>query len=568
MLGRYHAARAVEHDGTHALADVRGKVRGSFRRGGMLALVRPRRLLQATALLCACSGCDDRAATTCLDPPRGPAMDRFEDVTHDSGIDFRYSTQDFKGGGLAIADLDGDDRLDIVAGRRIGGLKLFRNRGSLRFQEVLGSGLDPDLPITALAAADLDNDGDRDLVLAGPGVAHIMANQGSGTFEEAARFDESGMTEHILASDLDGDGRLDLYFGNYDLRNGGGTLNRLYLNRGGLQFTAVAGVPGGGLTWTTTAFDADGDGDQDLYVANDTLLADFGRPVAGSPSTSPLKADLFLRNDGPGPDGAPHFTDIAADLGLTRPRSSMGGLLHDFDGDGRLDLYIPDYGAKKLFLRDPSGAFLERAVPLGADGTVRQNPTCGPDTEDEHCLLLSWSAALGDFDLDGHDELMVVSGETEIGKPPPVLLFARGPDPTFHEVSPSICCLDARGLIVTDLDGDGDQDVVISQKQGPLMLFENRGRPAPETWLRVSLRGQPSNRDGAGALVTAHLSDGRSITRIVAAGGVIHSSGPAEAFFGLGLSSLSSLSVQWPSGRRTELAGPLAGALVLEESTP
>jgi hypothetical protein len=494
-------------------------------------------------------------------------MARFADVTHDSGVDFQYSTVDFKGGGLAVVDLDGDGLPEIVAGRRTGGLAMFHNLGSLRFQQVAESGLDGSLVITAIAAADLDNDGDRDLVLASAGVAYVMANQGDGTFREVARFDGSGTTEHILPVDLDGDGLLDLYFSNYDNRSVAGTQNRLYMNRGGLQFM-FAGTMGAGQSWSATAFDFDGDGDQDLYVANDTLLVDFGRPVATSPSTSYLPVDLLLRNDGPGPDGVPRFTDLAADMGLAKPRSSMGGLLGDFDDDGVLDLYVPDFGAKKLFLRDPAAGYVESAARLGVNGVVRTNTTCGPDTEDEDCLLLSWSAALSDFDLDGYDELLVVNGETQLGRPPPVLLFARGPELPYHEVSPDIGCLDARGLVVTDLDGDGDQDVVISQREGPLVIYKTVGSPAPKSWLRVELHGQASNREGVGATVTAHLSGGRTQTRIIGAGGIIHSASPAEAFFGLGRESVETLDVQWPSGRHTEVTRPAPGAVILEEASP
>ena len=493
-------------------------------------------------------------------------MARFADVTHASGVDFYYATVDFKGGGLAVVDLDGDGLPEIVAGRRTGGLALYRNLGSLRFQKVTNSGLDEGLAVTAIAAVDLDNDGHRDLVLASTGVAYVMANQGDGTFREAARFTNSGTTEHILPVDLDGDGLLDLYFSNYDYRETQ-TQNRLYMNRGGLQFL-FTGTMGEGQSWSATAIDFDGDGDQDLYVANDTLLADFGRPVASSPQISYLPVDLLLRNDGPGPDGVPRFTNVSADMGLAKPRSSMGGLLGDFDDDGILDLYIPDYGAKKLFLRDPAGGYVESAARLGVNGIVRDNARCGPESEDEDCLLLSWSAALSDFDLDGYDELLVVNGETELGRSPPVLLFARGSEPTFHEVSPDIGCLDARGLVVTDLDGDGDQDVVISQKAGPLVIYQNLGRPAPGTWLRVELHGQVSNREGAGAVVTVHMASGRTQMKAVGTGGIIHSASPVEAFFGLGRDSVEMVEVRWPSGRHTEVTGPPAGALILDEGSP
>jgi hypothetical protein len=527
--------------------------------------VRPIFWIAGVALVGACgTGSEDAFRP---DPPRGPAMALFADVTGTSGVDFKDATTDFKGGGLAVVDLDGDGRPDLVAGSRLGGLALFHNLGALRFERVdaARSGLDAMLPVTAIAAADLDNDGDRDLVLASANVAYVMANQGDGTFVQAARFEDSGTTEHILPVDLDGDGLLDLFFGNYDVNFGIGTLSRLYMNHGGLAFS-FAGTQGAGRAWTTTAFDVDGDGDQDLYVADDTLRSDFGTPGPVEPSPWPI--DRFLRNDGPGPDGVPRFTNIVAQMGLDRPRSSMGGVLGDFDDDGHLDLYIPDFGANKLFLRDPTAptaGFADRAAMFGVDGTVRRNAECGPDTEFEDCLLLSWSAALSDFDLDGYDELLVVNGNTEVGKPPPVLMFARGPTLPYHEVSPSIASLDARGLVVTDLDGDGDQDVVIASLVGPLKVYQNVGTPAAGAWLQVALDGQVSNRDGVGAVVTLHMVSGRTQIRVVGAGGVIHSASPAEALFGLGHDAAASVEVRWPSGRRTERIEPAAGLLILEE---
>lgn len=491
-------------------------------------------------------------------------MVRFGDVTRITGIDFTYTTPGFQGGGLAVVDLDGDGRPEILAGRRGGGLALYRNLGSLRFEDVtIAAGLDPAVAATAIAAVDLDDDGARDLVIASAGGASVMVNQGDGRFALAARLEGSGTTEHVLPVDLDGDGRLDLYFSNYDRNSPDHTQNRLYLNRGGHQL-AFAGTVGGGLSWTTTAFDLDGDGDQDLHVANDTLLADFGRP--GATATSGWPGDLLLRNDGPGPDGVPRFTDIAGALGLAKPRSSMGGLVGDFDDDGRLDLYIPDYGAKKLFLRDPAGGYVESAARLGVDAIDRRNASCEPGSPFQSCLVLSWSAALSDFDLDGYDELLVVNGETSPGDRPPVLLFTRGPELPYREVAPDMPCMNARGLVVTDLDGDGDQDVVIAQKEGPLLVYENLGRPAPASWLDVALHGRASNRDGVGAVVTVRMASGRTQLRAVGAGGVIHSAGPAEAFFGLGRDAVTSVEVRWPSGRRSVLAQPSAGALVVEEA--
>ncbi|MGH9885755.1 MAG: CRTAC1 family protein, partial [bacterium] len=498
------------------------------------------------------------AGPACADPARGPEMGRFADATAKSGVDFVYTTTGFQGGGLAVVDLDGDGLPDIVAGRRGGGLALWKNLGELRFEERGGTGLDATWAATAISAIDLDNDGDRDLVIASAGVARVLANDGDLRFHEAARLDDAGTTEHVLPVDLDGDGLLDLYVGNYDRMSLDRTQNRLYMNRGGLVFGPGVAA-GAGLTWTTTALDLDGDGDQDLYVANDTLRADFGLPPSnsGPAVSSPWPVDLVLRNDGAGPDGTPRFTDLAAEVGLASPRSSMGGLLGDFDDGGQLDLYVPDFGAKKLFLRDAAGGYVERAVAFGLTATARATAGCDPDATSEDCLVLSWSAALADFDLDGHDELIVVNGETSPSNPPPpVLVFTRGTGLPYREVAPEIACSDARGLVVTDLDGDGDADVVIAPRDGPLAIYENRGRPAAGTWLHVTLHGHASNRDGAGAIVTAHMASGRTQMRAVASGGVIHSAYPAEASFGLGDDAVTSVEVAWPSGLRSVVTAP------------
>ena len=523
----------------------------------------------------ACGDSTPPAVTSnCTDPPRGPPISWFDDVTASSGVDFHYDATDVTGGALAVADLDGDGRPDIVAGRQVGGLAMFRNYGSLQFEAVTDSGLDPTLAISAIAAVDLDNDGDIDLVLAGQGTAYVMANQGDGTFVQVAVLTDSGITQHVLAVDLDGDGLLDLYFSNHDLGNAANT-NRLYMNRGGLQF-AFGGAIGAGQAWSATALDVDGDGDQDLYVANDTLLADFG-PDFSETELPAGSVDLLLRNDGPGPDGIPIFTDIAADMGLAQPRSSMGGTLADFNDDGLLDIYIPNLGAKKVFSRDPGPqlrvrgdgvvdtGYVDDAPALGLAAINRIVPECTPPRT-EACLLLAWSAAVSDFDLDGYDELLVVNGVSVTpAPPPPVQLFTRGPSLPYTEVAPNIACMDARGLVVTDLDGDGDQDIVIGQQEGPLVIYEDHGTPSPTVWLRVMLHGHASNREGIGAVVTMTMASGRTQIRAIGAGGVLNTSSPAEAFFGLGSDAVATLNVLWPSGRQTEMTGPLTGSVVLEE---
>ncbi len=510
-------------------------------------------------------GCGSEPAPelpTC-DPPRGPLFARFTDVTQASGVRFAYRSDSFKGGALAVVDLDGDTLPEIVAGRRTGGVALFRNRGELRFEDRMADELGASTAASAIAAVDLDNDGDRDLVLAGARTLRVIANLGNASFVETAQLAGAGTTEHVLPVDVDGDGLLDLYLSNYDVTDASQSLNRLYTNRGNLQFAARP-TPGAGLSWSATAFDVDDDGDQDLYIANDTLLADRGTPIAPDLPQPVWPVDLLLRNDGLDGEGAPRFTDIASELGLARPRSSMGGLVGDFDGDRVGDLFVPDFGANKLFVRD-GDRFVDRAAALGLTATSRSNTTCQQDPTSTGCLVLSWSAALADLDLDGYDELVVVNGETTPLDVPPVIVFTRGAELPYREVSTEIPCMDARSLVVTDLDGDGDQDVVIAQREGPLLIYENRGRPEPGTWLTVTLRGTASNRDGVGAVISVQLASGRTLRRTIGAGGVVHAASPSEAHFGLGDDRVERIEARWPSGRITEIRGPTVGRIAIDE---
>ena len=529
-----------------------------------------RRLFVAT-VCAACGGpapvaADANAALVCGEPARGPAWDGFVDVTEASGIDFVYDTADFRSGGLAAVDLDGDGLPEVIAGQRAGGFAVYHNLGGMRFERATLAAVDAASALTSIAAIDLDNDGDLDLVLARPGSWDVLENIGHGAFQEAWHVDVASTPEQVLPVDVDGDGRLDLFFANRDYPVGPASQNRLYLNRGGLVF-ADAGVVGpDGLTWAATAFDADGDGDQDIYVANDALVATF---APGTMLASDLQPDSLLRNDGIDASGIPRFTDIAAGLGMSAPRSSMSAVLGDFDEDGTLDMFVTNIGAKSLFAHTPNG-FVDRADALGVDpylriGDVNVPVACDPTTTHEDCLIVSWSAALTDFDLDGHDELLVVNGTRGGLMPPPPTLLVRGDQPTFHEASVDLSCPDARGLVVTDLDGDGDRDLVIAQSVGRLLVIETRGTPAPGTWLDVRLVGTASNREGIGAVVSATLTSGRVVTKPVAAGGTVSSAGPAEAFFGLGSNAVASLRVLWPSGRHSEVPGPLSGVVTVEE---
>jgi len=255
------------------------------------------------------------------------------------------SLPDMEADSVAHGDVDADGDLDlIIAGA--GQDRLLINDGRGAFVDETASRLPPEDRTTQDAEfADLDGDRDLDLVLGQEGGHALWLNDGSGRFAEASdRLPATGNVEarKVTPADVDRDGDLDLYFSHVGWQ-GREPQDRLLINDGRARFTDETAdrIPvESGTTLTARFADLDGDGDLDLVRGEQgplTVWANDGSGVFTDVSGSVLGSD---RADGP----------------------NIALALADFDGDGRIDIYVgqlragrPDPGIRDRLLLNRGG---------------------------------------------------------------------------------------------------------------------------------------------------------------------------------------------------------------------
>ncbi|HVS12361.1 MAG TPA: CRTAC1 family protein [Thermoanaerobaculia bacterium] len=522
------------------------------------------------------------------DPPAAPPRgSHFTDVTTGAGIDFRHTTSDwlarfrrygpiaptFSGGGVAARDVDGDGLPDLVlCGGR--GCVLYRNQGDGRFADrTAESGVRIDGEARMPVLADFDNDGDPDLfVTYARDSNRLLLNGGKGVFRDVTALagleQEGDISGPAVAVDVDNDGLLDLYVGNFgdylagasawisqDAKNA--QANRLYRNLGtgedGVpRFEEIgerAGVADVGWAQAVGHADIDRDGDQDLYVAND-----FGR-------------NQLFRNRG---DGT--FEAAGEATGADDPHHGMNVAFADLNRDGYPDLFVTNiwfWAAASRQVTETNSLLLSQDD--GDAGVRYHRVEEGPlVTEDSGW---AWAALFFDLENDGDDDLLLVNGFTDYltfvqyrehpERPDELYPINNGRDPNMLFVKDSgtlpdrlvkdsgieIPGINSRALALLDYDLDGDLDAVITTFHESARLFRNDAGGG--NWLAVELVGDPErkvNRDAIGAVLVARAADGWSAWRQVSGGEGYLGMSDLVVALGLGGREAVELEITWPGG--------------------
>jgi enediyne biosynthesis protein E4 len=474
------------------------------------------------------------------------------------------------GAGLAIGDLDGDGRLDLVMANLDGPNAILWNQGDFQFRrEDLSFGNS-----RAAAIVDVDADSKPDIVFtrrfAKPTLLHNTGQTGAERFTVGSLPGVNNPFYSMNWGDLDGDGQLELIAGSYDTellkqagpvfeQQGGGVGVFIYRQQSG-NFEAQR-LAEAADALAIALPDLDGDGRPDVLVGND-----FNRPDYA-----------WVQQNGAWQKVTPFAYTSENTMSLD---------VGDIDNNGRPEIFATDMKpadkdlatmARWLPMMKLMTKPLTSLDPQHVENTLQVSDGSGHWSNQGYERFVdssgwSWSGKFGDLDNDGFLDIYVVNGMIAAG------LFDHLPN---HElVEPNMAyrndgrgsftmasrwglgaLASGRGMSMADLNGDGKLDIVVNNLQSPAQLFENR--LCGGAGLMVDLFWPASqNIRAIGAQLALHTSAGTYYRDVRATSGYLSGDAP-QIHFGLPQNAVvQRLEIRWPDGKVSNIANPAAQTLI------
>ncbi len=523
-------------------------------------------------------------------------------------------TNYYNGAGVGVGDFNNDKLPDLYFSANKKSNKLYINKGKMRFEDQTKAyGLDAfdGEWTTGVTIVDINKDGFMDIYVSCSNNEEnedLRANklyinhEGKKFYEVAAEYgiDDKGFTTHAAFLDYDLDGDLDLYVLNHpidfhDRRKinnhekvelGVNESDKFYVNNGDRTFTDVskdAGINNHGFGLSVNVCDFNDDGYPDIFTTNDWGLYD----------------QYFINQQ----DGS--FSDLSLESFPKQSFSSMGCVINDFNNDGYPDIFVSEMEAedhathrsyghnvpKLAFQRKLKNAqyhdqYFRNALHLNnGDGTYREIArAANVDASD-----WSWASILADFDNDGWKDLFVTNGfgyRTELDQrsiisklrsrhrrketgvmekfvsnnPKAVFknvnrFYQNNKDLSFSDVTSSWAEINeslSYGAGIADFDNDGDLDIVTSNMNESVFLYQNMSvqEENGNNFLRVHLMDSTNTTKEVNIKVTIYMDDLLQTHYIETTKGYLSSS-EKVAHFGLGKNEkVDKIYVHWNDGEK------------------
>lgn len=460
---------------------------------------------------------------------------------------------DSNGSGVAIGDLNNDGRLELVLANLKGNNSIFWNEGSLSFRkEELSHG-----DSRGVAIVDVDGDGWNDVVFTqNLGTPSFWRNQ-QGVLEKDYLDGVNAPAYTMTWGDLDADGDLDLVTASYNslLEK---ELKDTFLFSSGAGVFVYTNTPDGFVAerlaqksqaLALTLFDLDNDGKQDILVGNDFEVPDY----------------FYLNKDGGWLETQP-FSRYT--------RNTMSFDVADVDNDGVNELFATDMKpnfndltelAMWMELMDKGFHKQVRSSPQRPENVLQKRTDKGFQNIAYDKKLdatgWSWAGEFGDLDNDGLQDLYVVNGM--IAKdlfdflPNDKLVeknrvFRNLGNNNFESVDWGLSATaSGRGMMMADLDNDGDLDIVVNNLESPSVVFENQ--LCGGNSLELELGWNSANSKAIGANLKLTTSAGTLMRDVYATSGYL-SGESSRVHFGVPKdATLQGLEILWPDGQTSSV---------------